>query len=358
MKKLDKYILKQFLGTFAFTLILILLISVVFDVSEKIDDFYRREAPLNAIISEYYINFIIHYGLLFSALFTFIAVIISTSKLANNSEIIAIINCGLSIKRLLKPYLIGAAIIACISFYLNNWILPTTNQIRLDFEQEYIYSKKNERYKNIHRQIQPNHYIYLESYNTNKKKGFRFSYEIFEGQQLTSKFKSDFITWDTLKGEWLAENYNFRELEIDGEKINKGERIHKDFGFKHEELVYQKNSTNLMTLPELHKFVKKEQIKGAQNIHFYFLDLYQRYSNPFTTFILTLIGFSVAIHKKRGGIGVNLVYGFGLTTLFILFQKISVTLTTNSDLHPLIAIMLPNIIFGLFAYYLFRKAER
>jgi len=358
LKKLDKYILKQFLGTFAFTLILILLISVVFDVSEKIDDFYRREAPLDAIISEYYINFIIHYGLLFSALFTFIAVIISTSKLANNSEIIAIINCGLSIKRLLKPYLIGAAVIACLSFYLNNWILPTTNQTRLDFEQEYIYSKKNERYKNIHRQIKPNHYIYLESYNINKQKGFRFSYEIFEGQQLASKFKSDFITWDTLKGKWLAENYNYRALEIDGEKINKGQRIHKDFGFKPDELVYQKNSTNLMTLPELHTFVKKEQIKGAQNIHFYFLDLFQRYSNPFTTFILTIIGFSVAIHKKRGGIGVNLVYGFGLTTLFILFQKISVTFTTNSDLHPLIAIMLPNIIFGLFAYYLFRKAER
>ena len=197
----------------------------------------------------------------------------------------------------------------------------TTNQIRLDFEQEYIYSKKNERYKNIHRQIQPNHYIYLESYNINKQKGFRFSYEIFEGQQLTSKFKSDFITWDSLKGEWFAENYNFRKLEIDGEKINKGQSIHKDFGFRPEELVYQKNSTNLMTLPELHKFVKKEQTRGAQNTHFYFLDLYQRYSNPFTTFILTLIGFSVAIHKKRGGIGVNLVYGFGLTTLFILFQK-------------------------------------
>ena len=145
-----------------------------------------------------------------------------------------------SIKRLLKPYLIGAAIIACISFYLNNWILPTTNQIRLDFEQEYIYSKKNERYKNIHRQIRPNHFIYLESYNINKQKGFRFSYEIFEGQKLTSKFKSDFITWDTLKGKWLAENYNFRTIEIDGEKINKGKSIHKDFGFKPEELVYQK----------------------------------------------------------------------------------------------------------------------
>ena len=142
MKKLDKYILKQFLGTFAFTLILILLISVVFDVSEKIDDFYRREAPLGKIFSQYYINFIIHYGLLFSALFTFIAVILSTSKLANNSEIIAMINCGLSIKRLLKPYLIGAAIIACVSFYLNNWILPTTNEIRLEFEEQYIFSKK------------------------------------------------------------------------------------------------------------------------------------------------------------------------------------------------------------------------
>ena len=357
MKKLDIYILKQFLGTFAFTLILILLISVVFDVSEKIDDFYRREAPLDVIISDYYLNFIIHYGLIFSALFTFIAVIISTSKLANNSEIIAMLNCGLSIKKLLKPYLIGAAIIACLSFYLNNWVLPTTNQIRLDFEQEFIYSIKNNRYKSIHRQIQPNHFIYLESYNINKKKGFRFSYEIFEAQELRSKFKSDFITWDTLKGQWLAENYNFRELKIDGEKINKGQSIHKDFGFRPEELVYQKNSTNLMTLPELHKFVKKEQTRGAQNIHFYFLDLYQRYFSPFTTFILTIIGFSVAIHKKRGGIGLNLVYGFGLTTIFILFQKIFVTFTTNSDLHPLNAILFPNVIFGILAYYLFRKAQ-
>ena len=155
-----------------------------------------------------------------------------------------------------------------------------------------------------------------------------------------------------------ARSRDIAYLKKDGEKINKGKSIHKDFRFKPDELVYQKNSTNLMTLPELHTFVKKEQIKGAQNIHFYFLDLYQRYSNPFTTFILTIIGFSVAIHKKRGGIGVNLVYGFGLTTLFILFQKISITFTTNSDLHPLIAILLPNIIFGFFAYYLFRKAER
>jgi len=358
LKKLDRYILKQFLGTFAFTLILILLISVVFDVSEKIDDFYRREAPLDAIISDYYVNFIIHYGLLFSALFTFIAVIVSTSKLANNTEIIAMLNCGLSLKRLLKPYFVGAAIIACVSFYLNNWVLPTTNQSRLDFEQEYIRSKKNERYKNIHRQISPDHYIYLESYNTKKQKGFRFSYEIFKDDKLASKFKSDFITWDTLEGKWLAENYNFRELETFGEKVERGSSTFKDFGFKPDELVYQKNSANLMTLPELHSFVKKEKIRGAENIHYYLLDLYQRYATSFTTFILTLIGFSVAIHKKRGGIGINLVYGFGLTTLFILFQKISITFTTNSDLSPLLAIMLPNILFGIFAYYLFQKAER
>ncbi len=358
MKKLDRYILKQFLGTFTFTLVLILLISVVFDVSEKIDDFYRREAPLDAIIFDYYLNFIIHYGLLFSALFTFISVIVSTSKLANNTEVIAILNCGLSLKRLLRPYFIGAFVIAGISFYLNNWVLPITNQARLDFEQEYIRSKKNERYKNIHRQISPDNYIYLESYNTRKQKGFRFSYEIFEGEELASKFKSDFITWDTLKGVWLAENYSFRELETEGEKIEKGSSTHKDFGFLPEELVYQKNSTNLMTLPELHSFIDKEEIRGAENIHYYLLDLYQRYATPFTTFILTLIGFSVAIHKKRGGIGVNLVYGFGLTTLFILFQKISITFTTNSDMSPLLAICLPNIIFGTYAYYLFRKANR
>ena len=358
MKKLDKYILQQFLGTFAFTLVLILLISVVFDVSEKIDDFYKREAPLDAIIRDYYLNFTIHYGLLFSALFTFIAVIISTSKLANNTEVIAILNCGLSLKRLLYPYFVGAFIIASASFMLNNWVLPTTNQSRLDFEQEYIRFKKNKRYKNIHRQVSKDNYIYLESYNTAKQKGFRFSYEIFDGDQLSSKYKADFITWDTLEQKWLAESYNFRELLTNGEKVSRGSSQFKDFGFKPEELVYQKNTTNLMTLPELHSFIAKEKERGAENLHFYYLDLYQRYATPFTTFILTLIGFSLAIHKKRGGIGLNLVYGFVLTTLFILFQKVSITFTTNSDFSPLLAIWLPNIVFGAFAYYLFTKSNR
>ena len=358
MKKIDKYIFYQFLGTFAFKLIIILLISVVFDVSEKIDDFYRREAPLDAIIRDYYLNFVIHYGLLFSALFTFIAVIISTSKLANNTEVIAILNCGLSLKRLLYPYFLGALVIAIASFFLNNWVLPTTNQNRLDFEQEYIRLKKNERYKNIHRQISKDHYIYLESYNTGKQKGFRFSSEEFTNDQLISKYKADFITWDTLEQKWLAESYNFRLLEEQGEKVERGSSQLKDFGFKPEELVYQKNISNLMTLPELHQFIVKEKKRGAENLHFYYLDLYQRYATPFTTFILTLIGFSLAIHKKRGGIGLNLVYGFILTTLFILFQKVSITFTTNSDLSPLFSIWLPNIVFGIFAYYLFRKANR
>ncbi len=357
MKKIDRYILKQFLGTFLFSLTLILLISIVFDVSEKIDDFYKREAPFDKIILDYYVNFMIHYGLLFSPLFTFIAVIISTSKLSSNTEIIAMLNCGMSIKRLLKPFFIGATIIACFSFYLNNWVLPITNQTRLDFEQEFIRNKKNNRHKNIHRQVLPGEYIYLESYNSKKQKGFRFSYEIFKDDQLSSKFKSDFITWDSLKGEWLTENYIFRKLNENGEQIERGSSTYKDFAFIPEELVYEKNSTNLMKIQELHSFIKKEKIRGSENIYYYLLDLYQRYANPLTTFILTLIGFSIAIHKKRGGIGVNLVYGFILTTLFILFQKISITFTTNSNLNPLWAIMLPNFIFGYVAYYLFRKAE-
>jgi len=165
------------------------------------------------------------------------------------------------------------------------------------------------------------------------------------------------LTWDSLEGKWLAESYNFRELEEQGERITRGAKIHKDFGFFPNELVYQKNSTHLMILPELLNFIEKEKIRGAENIHYYLLDLYQRYTTPLTTFILTLIGFCVAIHKKRGGVGVNLVYGFILATLLILFQKVSMTFTTNSDLNPFIAVLLPNIIFGCYAYYMFRKAE-
>ena len=197
-----------------------------------------------------------------------------------------------------------------------------------------------------------------EPFVNRKQKGFRFTHEVFKEYQLASKYKADFISWDTLEQKWLAESYNYRILEADGESIERGSSQFKDFGFKPEELVYQKNSTNLMTLPELHKFIAKEKERGAENLHYYYLDLYQRYATPFTTFILTLIGFSLAIHKKRGGIGVNLVYGFVLTTLFILFQKVSITFTTNSDLSPIFAIWLPNILFGAFAYYLFRKANR
>jgi lipopolysaccharide export system permease protein len=160
------------------------------------------------------------------------------------------------------------------------------------------------------------------------------------------------------KKSWLAENYSFRELNQYGENIDKGAKIEKDFGFDPNELIYEKSSTNLMILPELMDFIEKERNRGADNVHYYLLDLYQRYMTPFTTFILTLIGFSLAIHKKRDGTGLNLVYGFILTTLFILFQKISITFTTNSDLNPFVAILLPNIVFGIFAYYLFQRAER
>jgi lipopolysaccharide export system permease protein len=197
----------------------------------------------------------------------------------------------------------------------------------------------------------------MESYNTKKQKGFRFSHEIFDKGRLISKFKSDFITWDPQKKSWLAENYSLRKLNEFGEDIEKGAKTEKEFGFDPSELILQKNSTNLMNLPELTDFIEKEQIRGADNMHYYLLDLYQRYMTPLTTFILTLIGFSLAIHKKRDGTGLNLVYGFILTTLFILFQKISITFTTNSDLPPFLAILLPNLIFGVFAYYLFRRAE-
>lgn len=350
--------MKQFLGTFVFTLVLILLISIVFDISEKIDDFYQRQAPIDAIISDYYLNFVVHYGLLFSSLFTFLAVIISTSKLANNSEIIAILNSGMNVKRLLRPYFIGAAIIATVTFFCDNWILPKTNQVRLDFEQQYLRKKKDERYKNIHRQISPEHYIFMESYNGKKQKGFRFSYEIFDQQQLISKFQSDFITWDTLEGKWLAESYSFRTIKEKGEKLEKGSKIYKDFGFAPEELVYKTNSTSLMTFPNLIKFIEKEKIRGAENIHFFEIEKHHRAAAPITTFVLTLIGFAVAIHKRRGGIGVNLVYGFVLTTLFILFQKVAITFATNSNLTPFMAAWLPNIVFGLYAYHLYRKANR
>lgn len=359
MKKLDKYILAKFLGTFFFIVAMILSIAIVFDVSEKIDDFIQKEAPLDAIIFQYYTNFIITYGITFSSLLTFLAVIIFTSKMANDMEIVAILNSGISYKRFLYPYFWGALFIASITFLANNWILPESNKTFLNFETKYIRNKKPDSHDNIHRQIKPGHYIYFRKYNQKDERGFDFTYETFDDYKLTNKFTADVLTWDTLRNQWMANGYTQRVIAADGyEDISKGKKKLTDFDFLPEELYYKKESVRAMNYTELNEFIELEKIRGAENIKFYEIEKHQRSSYPFSTFILTLIAVSIASRKSRGGIAINIASAIMLVMVYMLFMKVSITFSTNGELSPFVACWIPNLLYAGLAIYLYKKAQK
>ena len=356
VKILDIYIIRKFIGTFIFSLGLIVLIAIVFDISEKIDDFLEREAPIRAIVFDYYLNFIPFFGNLFSPLFIFISVIFFTSRMAGNTEVIAIFASGISYARFLRPYAIAAFILASLSFYLNNWVLPHSNVKRTAFELKYIKNPFVYRHRNVHRQIQPGQYIYFESYNNIDKIGYQFSFEKIENGKLTYKLLSDRIIWDTLKNKWTIENYFIRKIDSTSEKIETGFHLDTTFVFKPVDFERRVDyAVETMDFQELNKFIAEEKMRGSDELVFYLLEKHKRFSYPFATFILTLIGVSLSSRKVRGGIGVQLGAGIFLSFTYIMFMQVSTTFATNGNAPPMLAVWIPNILFSFVALFLLRK---
>ena len=279
MKILDKYIIRKFLGTFFFALGLIILIAIVFDISEKIDDFMERKAPINAIVFDYYLNFIPFFGNLFSPLFIFISVIYFTSRMAAQTEIVAILASGISFKRLLVPYMVAATVLASLSFYMNNWVLPHSNGKRIAFETRYIKNQYVYTNRNVHKQISPGQYIYFESYNNIDKIGYQFSYEKFEKGKLIYKILSDRIIWDSISNKWTLENYFIRNINGMTEKINSGYRLDTVFAFYPAEFNRRINYIETMDYNELNSFIAQEQLRGSEEIVFYFIVIDNRCGN-------------------------------------------------------------------------------
>lgn len=359
MKKIDLYIFKRFLITFFFAISLIISIAVVFDISEKIDDFIEGQAPFSAIVLEYYLNFIPYFANLFSPLFTFIAVIFFTSKMAYNSEIIAILSSGVSFKRLLIPYFLSSFVIASISFFLNHYVIPVANKKRLMFEETYIKNPYHFGGRNIHRQVKPGEFIYFESYNDIMKMGYKFSYEIFNKDlSLKSKLISNVVKWDSTKNTWLLQNYFIRTFNGDKETLISG--ISKDTIFNFSPADFNRRITyiEMMNTPELKKFIKEEKFKGSDEIPFYEVELYKRSSFPFATFILTLIAVSVASRKVRGGTGLHIGIGLLISFSYIMFMQVAVSYATYGNVPTLIAIWMPNIIFAFLSLFLLRLAPK
>lgn len=358
MKKLDWYIIKKFLGTFFFSIALILLIVIVFDISEKIDDFIDKEAPLKEIIFDYYLNFIPYFGNLFSPLFTFIAVIFFTSKMAGNTEIISILSSGVSFKRMLLPFLISASVLGSMSFLLGNFIIPPANENRLAFENTYIRNPYRNRDKNIHMQISPGTFVYMDSYNTSKNIAYKFSMEHFEDGALKKKLFSNYMEWDSSNGKWNIHHYFIREIDGLNEYITEGKVLDTLINLQPKDFNARLNMVETMNFFELNNYIEEERMKGSKNLVFHLIEKHKRIAFPFATIILTLIAVAMASRKVRGGIGLHLGAGLLISFSYILFMQISTTFATNGSLSPSIAVWIPNILYLVLAAYLLKKAPK
>ncbi|MCF6183221.1 MAG: LptF/LptG family permease [Bacteroidales bacterium] len=358
LKILDRYIIKKFLGTFIFSIILIISLAVVIDISEKIGAFIEKQVPLHEIIFRYYFNFIPFYTNLFLFLFVFISVVFFTSKMADNSEIIAILGSGISFQRLMYPYFISALILAVASFFLSNFIIPPANRERLNFENTYINGTYYNSERNIHKQISPGIFIYMESFNTLTNTGNKFSIEHFKGNKLISKLMSKKVVWDSTINKWTIYNYYIRRIHRNRDVITKGMKI--DTALNITPIDFKRRDTEKSTMDyfELNKYIAEKKLRGESNINTYIIEKQQRTAFPFSTFILTLIGVSLASRKTKGGAGLKLGIGVLISFVYIFLMQIAAQFSIKGGFSPILAAWTPNIIFTIVAVFLYRIAPK
>ncbi|MBL4668195.1 MAG: LptF/LptG family permease [Flavobacteriales bacterium] len=359
LKKLDIYIIKKFLTTFFFTIILIICVIIVFDLSEKLEDFIKNEAPLKAIVFDYYLNLVPYFANMLSPLFVFISVIFFTSKMASNSEIVAILAGGIKFSRLLRPFLICAFFLAGLSYYLNNFLIPNANKNRLAFEEVYYRNKLRNYAQDIHMKINDNTYIYMTNFVIDMNMGNNFSIERFnEDGELEYKLLSDNVKWDTTINKWSITNYVERHIDGLNETIKRGVRKDTILDLKVGEFKRRVNYVTTMDYFELNDFIKEQKFKGSQQVVLYELEKYQRGAYPFATFILTLIAVAISSRKVRGGIGLHIGLGLLISFSYILFMKVSSTFAISAGLPAIIAIWIPNFLYSILAVILLKKAPK
>jgi lipopolysaccharide export system permease protein len=330
LKKLDLYILRKFLGTFFFAILLIISISVVFDMAEKIDDFLENDTPLNAIIFDYYANFVPYFANLFTPLFVFIAVIFFTSKMAYQTEIIAILSSGVSFRRLMVPYIIGAAIIGSFSFVLGAYIIPPANKVRLDFESTYIKKRRETGMNNIHMQIEQGVFVYVRRYSSLREVGDDFSLEHFDGKQLLTKITASSAVYDTATYGWSLRQYVRRDfLADDRQLVTEGDRLDTLLNMRPADFKEERKFYETMTSPELEAHISDQMQRGVGNVEEYQIEKHRRRAAPFSAFILSIMGVSLASRKVRGGMGLHIGVGIALSFGYILFMTVSTTFAIN-----------------------------
>ena len=360
IKIIDVYIIRKFLGTFFLSLLLILTIAVVFDFAEKIDNFMEKSAPVSAIIFDYYLNFIPYFATLFAPLFVFISVIFFTSKMAVNTEIIAILNSGMSFRRMMWPYFLSSLVIVLFTFWLTNFVIPHSNLVRLDFEEKYYRSVSRKLpVENITRQVFKNVYVSLESFNPLSQVGRNLTIDkISDDGKLESRMTAVTVRYDTANNKWSCFNYNIRQLDGNEEIITKGNNIDTTLMIKPGDFSKDPGIVGTMTYRELNDYISLLRLQGSDEIKLFLIEKHRRISNPFAVFILTLIGVSLSSKKVRGGIGMNIGIGLVLSFSYILFLQFASQFSLKGNLGPMLAMWIPNILYSVIALVLYKLAPK
>ena len=352
MKRLDKYIIGKFLGTFFFSIVLIMSIAVVFDLTEKMDDFFENQVSIKEVIFDYYLNFVPYFMNMFSPLFIFISVIFFTSKLAGNSEIIAILASGVSYHRMMLPYAISATLLFIMSFILTGYIIPPASEKMLTFQDKYIQRFTRENARNIQMEVEPGTILYIESFQKKSQVGYRASLEHFEGKQLTMRITADRITYDSAHY-WHLDKYIRRDFDGMYETLSRGDRLDTIIPVLPKELFYTAENAQMMPNPELKDYIDRQRQRGSGNVQAFETEWWKRWASPIGAFIMTLLGVTLSSKKVRGGMGKNLGIGITLSALYILFSTVSTTFSVTGVMSPLMSVWIPNFVFlviGIFLY--------
>ena len=361
IKKLDWYIIKKFLGYYFFSIALIISIAIVFDFNENLAKFSEHHAPARAIIFDYYANFVPYFANLFSALFVFVAVILFTTKLASNSEIIAILASGVSFKRLLRPYMITCVLLSALSFGLSAYVIPHGTVIRQNFETMYKNKKKNTSAENVQLQVDKGVIAYMQHYDNSMKRGYGFCLDKFQDKKLVSHLTAMDIQYDTIsdsKYHWKLSNWKIRKLQGMKEHITSGAQKDTIIMMEPTDLVYSKGQQETFTSPELRDYISKQINRGSGNVVQYEVEYHKRIASSFASFILTIIGVSLSARKRKGGMGAALGVGLALSFGYIMLQTVSAPFAIQANFPPVLAAWLPNFLFAIVAYFCYRKAPR
>ena len=358
-KRIDRYIMKKFILTFFVALLLIIGIVIIFDISEKIDHFVKNEAPLHAIIFDYYLNFIPYFINMFSPLFVFITVIFFTSRMAAGSEIIAILSGGISYRRMMVPYLASAVLIALLSLGLNLYVIPHSNATRLEFEAQYVKRHNNYNHRNIHYQIAPGEFVFVESFSSWNNTAYKMTLESVRDHRIVSKLSAESAVWDSDLDGWHMKRW-FRRDYTPGltDQVVCGEALDTVIALKLSDFFFNEKTVQTLDKGELDQLIEVQKMRGDASVMYAEIEKHTRYALPFSAIILTIMAVSLTSRKKRGGTGFNIALGIGLAFLYILFLRFSQMFVFTGTLPAAVALWLPNVVYTVIAAVLYRMAPK